>query len=118
MADIGVGFDVPQGATDCHMHIFGDPIAYPPAAHRAYDPRPMGWDAYDAEAARMGFSRVVVVQPSAYGTDNRCTLDAMRGRQRRLSWRRIPPGRTSAFATSEPDRRRPVPIEDPFMTNT
>ena len=74
------GFAVPPGATDCHMHVFGDPAAYPPAAHRAYDPRTMGWEVYDGEAARMGFSRVVVVQPSAYGTDNRCTLDAIRGR--------------------------------------
>lgn len=73
-----IGFAVPAGACDCHMHIFGDPGEYPPASHRAYDPRAMGWAEYDSTG--LGFARVVVVQPSAYGTDNRCTLDAMRGR--------------------------------------
>lgn len=71
---------VPANACDCHMHIFGDPAVYPPAAWRAYDPVAMGLDRYDAEAARMGFSRVVFVQPSAYGTDNSCMLDALRAR--------------------------------------
>ena len=30
-----LGFVVPEGATDCHMHIFGNMAAYPPAAWRA-----------------------------------------------------------------------------------
>ena len=71
---------VPANACDSHMHIFGDPAHYPAAARRAYDPVPMGLDRYHAEAARMGFSRVVFVQPSAYGTDNSCMLDALRAR--------------------------------------
>lgn len=75
-----LGFAVPEGATDCHMHIFGDPAAYPPAAWRAYDPTPATLPVYNAEAARMGFSRVVFVQPSAYGTDNRCMMDALKSR--------------------------------------
>lgn len=74
------GFAVPEGACDCHMHIFGDPAAYPPAAWRAYDPTPKELPEYNAEAARMGFSRVVFVQPSAYGTDNSCMKEALRAR--------------------------------------
>ncbi len=74
------GFDVPAGATDCHMHIFGDPARFPPAAWRAYDPTPATLPVYNAEAARMGFSRVVFVQPSAYGTDNSCMKEALRAR--------------------------------------
>ncbi|MBN8892628.1 MAG: hypothetical protein BGP12_06185 [Rhodospirillales bacterium 70-18] len=74
------GFTVPALACDCHMHIFGDPARYPPAAWRAYDPVEMGLDRYNAEAARMGFGRVVFVQPSAYGTDNACLLDSLRAR--------------------------------------
>jgi len=73
---------IPEGATDCHMHVFGDPAAYPPAAWRAYDPTPMTLGQYNAEAARMGFGRVVFVQPSAYGTDNACMKDALRARPR------------------------------------
>ena len=76
------GFVVPAGATDCHMHIFGDPATYPPAAWRAYDPTPATLPVYNAEAARMGFSRVVFVQPSAYGTDNTCMKDALRARSK------------------------------------
>jgi predicted TIM-barrel fold metal-dependent hydrolase len=76
------GFAVPEGATDCHMHIFGEPAAYPPAAWRAYDPTPATLAQYNAEAARMGFSRVVFVQPSAYGTDNACMKDQLRARPR------------------------------------
>ena len=45
------------------MHIFGDMATYPPAAWRAYDPTPATLQVYNAEAARMGFSRVVFVQP-------------------------------------------------------
>ena len=71
---------VPANACDCHMHIFGDPAMYPPATWRAYDPVPMGLDRYDKEAARMGFARVVFVQPSAYGTDNSCMLAALLAR--------------------------------------
>jgi predicted TIM-barrel fold metal-dependent hydrolase len=74
------GFAVPPLATDCHMHIFGDPARYPPAAWRAYDPVEMNLERYGAEAARMGFGRVVFVQPSAYGTDNACALDSLRAR--------------------------------------
>lgn len=71
-------FEVPDDACDCHMHVFGDPAQYPPAALRAYTPTPMGLAEYQVEQAKLGFSRVVIVQPSAYGTDNRCTLDALR----------------------------------------
>jgi predicted TIM-barrel fold metal-dependent hydrolase len=74
------GFAVPPMACDCHMHIFGDPARYPPAAWRAYDPIEMPLTRYNAEAARMGFGRVVFVQPSAYGTDNACMLDSLRAR--------------------------------------
>jgi predicted TIM-barrel fold metal-dependent hydrolase len=74
------GFAVPALACDCHMHIFGDPARYSPAAWRAYDPVEMPLRRYNAEAARMGFARVVFVQPSAYGTDNACMLDSLRAR--------------------------------------
>jgi predicted TIM-barrel fold metal-dependent hydrolase len=76
------GFAVPAGATDCHMHVFGETAAYPPASWRAYDPTPATLAQYNAEAARMGFSRVVFVQPSAYGTDNSCMKDQLRARPR------------------------------------
>jgi D-galactarolactone isomerase len=68
-------FKAPADAADCHIHV--------------YDPRfPMAWpnlrgtsDASVAEyrriQQRLGTTRTVVVQPAAYGTDNRVTLDAV-----------------------------------------
>lgn len=76
------GFAVPPLACDCHMHIFGDPARYPPAAWRAYDPVEMPLARYHEAAKRIGFGRVVFVQPSAYGTDNACLLDSLRARPR------------------------------------
>ena len=72
------GFAVPLGATDCHMHVFGDPARYPAAAVRGYDPVPASLAAYRAMAGSLGLQRVVLVQPSAYGTDNSCMMDALR----------------------------------------
>jgi predicted TIM-barrel fold metal-dependent hydrolase len=71
-------FSVPPGACDCHMHIFGPADRYPPAAERVYTPSPTPLAAWRAMAARLGFARVVFVQPSAYGTDNRAMLDALK----------------------------------------
>lgn len=69
---------VPPGACDTHMHIYGPPARYPLAATAAKPP-PAGADlaAYRGVMARLGLDRVVVVQPSAYGADNACTMDAV-----------------------------------------
>jgi predicted TIM-barrel fold metal-dependent hydrolase len=71
----------PLPICDCHMHVFGDPARYPGAANRTYSPSPKPLVEYDQVAAALGIQRIVIVQPSAYGTDNRCTLDALAGRQ-------------------------------------
>ena len=71
-------FAVPDGACDCHMHVFGPRGLYPPAAQRVYTPTPAPVAAWRAMAGRLGLTRVVFVQPSAYGTDNGAMLDALR----------------------------------------
>jgi predicted TIM-barrel fold metal-dependent hydrolase len=70
-------FPVPAGACDTHMHVFGDAGRYPPSPHRVYTPTPAPYAAWRALAGRLGLARVVFVQPSAYGTDNRALLDAL-----------------------------------------
>ena len=70
--------DTPALACDCHLHVFGDPACYPPAAHRAYTPVAASLEQWRAMAAPLGLQRLVLVQPSAYGTDNACMLDALR----------------------------------------
>ena len=73
-----VNFQVPVGACDCHVHIFGDPQRYPFIPGRVYTPEPASVVELRAMLDAIHMQRVVVVQPSVYGTDNRCTLDAVR----------------------------------------
>lgn len=69
---------LPKGATDCHMHIYGDPERYPVNAASPFKPVAEGTvESYKRLMTVLGLTRTVVVQPSAYGTDNSCTLDAM-----------------------------------------
>lgn len=67
--------NVPAGACDTHMHVYyaGHPVA-PTAVAMPPEGPP---EAYRAVQRRLGFERVVVVQPSAYGFDNEPTLRAM-----------------------------------------
>lgn len=72
-----VNFDVPPGACDCHTHIFGDSARFPMAPERTYTPEPASVKEIRALHGALHTSRVVIVQPSVYGTDNACTLDAI-----------------------------------------
>ncbi len=67
----------PAGSTDCHFHIFGPHARYPLSPGRSYTPPEALIEQYQVLAATLGIERMVVVQPSIYGTDNRCTLDAV-----------------------------------------
>jgi predicted TIM-barrel fold metal-dependent hydrolase len=69
---------VPQGACDCHTHVFLDERAYPYAPSRRYTPPPASIEALAAWHDAVGIGRVVVVQPSVYGADNAATLQALR----------------------------------------
>ena len=73
-----VRYAVPPLACDCHMHVFGSPDRYPGAADRSYTPTAAPLTAWQAVAGPLGLQRLVVVQPSAYGADNTCTLESMR----------------------------------------
>ena len=65
----------PPGACDCHIHVY-DP-AYPLAASATFKPPHAPVDAYRAVQRALGLQRVIVVQPTGYGFDNRCTLEAL-----------------------------------------
>ena len=64
------------GATDSHVHIF-DPENFPYAAARRYTPPPATVGDLRKLQALIGTERVVCVQPSVYGTDNRCLVHAL-----------------------------------------
>ncbi|CAN5474015.1 amidohydrolase family protein [soil metagenome] len=70
-------FDVPPGACDCHVHVFADPATFALAAERRYNPEQASTGQLRQHLGLLGLQRVVVVQPSPYGTDNACTLDAV-----------------------------------------
>jgi len=73
-----VNFAVPPGACDTHTHIFGDPRRFPFATPRMYTPEPTPVTEQRALHRALHTTRVVIVQPSVYNTDNACTLDALR----------------------------------------
>ena len=68
---------LPAGACDSHMHIFDPRFAPSPHWHRT--PPVADVPAYRLLQKRIGTSRTVVVTPSTYGVDNRCTLAALAG---------------------------------------
>lgn len=63
------------GACDCHLHVFED--SYPLAPSATFKPPHAPAGAYRAVQAALGLARAVVVQPTGYAFDNRCTLSAM-----------------------------------------
>jgi len=72
---------LPAGACDCHVHVVGDPRRYPMAADRHYTPGPAGPANLLRHLDGLGLARAVIVQPSIYGTDNRCLLDSLEALQ-------------------------------------
>jgi Predicted metal-dependent hydrolase of the TIM-barrel fold len=69
-------FKLPEGAVDCHMHIYDD--RFPVAPGTTLRPPNATVEQYRNLQRRLGVHRNVVVTPSTYGTDNRCTLDALK----------------------------------------
>jgi len=72
-----VNFSVPPGACDSHTHIFGDPSRFAFWPGRVYTPEPASVDEMRTMHRALHMNRVVIVQPSVYGTDNSCTVDAI-----------------------------------------
>ncbi|WLE59533.1 amidohydrolase family protein [Burkholderia plantarii] len=70
-------FHIPSGACDCHVHVIGPQSRYPMLSDRAYTPSEASVANLRAHLAQIGMSRVVLIQPSFYGTDNACLIDAL-----------------------------------------
>lgn len=69
---------LPANACDCHVHVYGDPVRFPFFTGRRFTPPQARIEQLIEHQQALGFGRVVIVQPSVYGTDNRCTVDAIR----------------------------------------
>ena len=66
---------IPPDACDCHIHVFEEGRALAPTA--TFKPPNAPVPAYREIQKEIGFTRVLVVQPTGYAFDNGCTLDAM-----------------------------------------
>ncbi len=69
-------FHVPVGSCDCHVHIFGPRERYPLAEDRTFAPGLASVEDLVAMHRSIGIDRVVLVQASPQGFDNRGVLDA------------------------------------------
>lgn len=68
--------DAPEGACDCHHHIYDGRFPVSPHWRQGFPPGAAVAD-YRLLQQRLGLTRSVVVQPSTYGVDNRCLVDAL-----------------------------------------
>ena len=66
---------VPAGACDCHIHVIDGRFTLVNPGTGAK--QGMSIPDYRLLMKRNGTTRAVIVQPKVYGTDNRCTLDAV-----------------------------------------
>ncbi len=71
-------FRSPPLGCDAHFHVFGPADRYPYGSDLRYAPPLAPLADFLALSGTLGLERFVFVQPSAYGRDNRCMLDAMR----------------------------------------
>ncbi|MBG6073673.1 MULTISPECIES: amidohydrolase [unclassified Polaromonas] len=66
---------LPQGACDCHLHVFERGYALAPMA--TFTPPLAPATRYREVQRALGLQRAVVVQPTGYGFDNACTQAAV-----------------------------------------
>jgi predicted TIM-barrel fold metal-dependent hydrolase len=69
---------VPNGACDCHTHVFCDSQRFPYWTGRTYTPEIATVNESLALHRSLHVERIVVVNSLVYGNDNSCMLDALR----------------------------------------
>lgn len=68
---------LPSLACDTHCHVFGPPETFPYVEDRTYTPEPASAQMLVDMHRKHGFSRAVVVQAGAHGTDHRALIDIL-----------------------------------------
>lgn len=68
---------VPAGAWDCQLHIYGDPVRFPPQRKSAYKPLKAWFDDAHAMSKALGMTHVSIVQATSYGSDHSLLLDTL-----------------------------------------
>ncbi|SHJ25047.1 amidohydrolase family protein [Wenxinia saemankumensis] len=64
-------------AWDTHVHVIGESGRFPLSPARGYEPPDAPLEALLAHLDAIGAGRAVLVQPSVYGFDNACLIDAI-----------------------------------------
>jgi 2-pyrone-4,6-dicarboxylate lactonase len=77
-------FKLPPLSCDAHCHVFGPGNVFPYAPNRKYTPEDAPKEALAALHAKLGVERVVIVQASCHGHDNRAMLDAIASNPRKF----------------------------------
>ncbi|RDW95171.1 hypothetical protein BP5796_00934 [Coleophoma crateriformis] len=85
--------EIPSGSWDSHMHVV-DPGLYPLSSSAQYTPSPHTISQAMTFESSVGISNIVLVQPSIYGNDNSCMLDALKN---------LGPDRARAVVTFDPE---------------
>lgn len=93
---------IPSGSWDSHMHIL-DPHNYPLASDARYTPSPHTLADANAFERSVGIRNIVLVQPSIYGYDNSCMLDALR---------QLGPQRARAVVAFDPEATTRSTLQD------
>ena len=75
---------VPPLACDTHAHVFGPGNTYPFVPDGLYTPADALLPDFRHMLDAIGITRGVLVQPSIYGTNNQCMLDALKQDSQRL----------------------------------
>ena len=70
-------FQLPSGACDSHVHVFGPAERFPYAANRPYTPVDAPKEKLFALHRLLGIERCVIVQSTMHGLDNRVVEDAI-----------------------------------------
>lgn len=71
--------EVPAGACDCHVHLYGPAARYPFASDASFIPPDRTLADYMRVFDALGLSRAVIVHGVVHGIDCRVTLDAIAG---------------------------------------
>ncbi|QQK41997.1 Amidohydrolase 2 [Penicillium digitatum] len=93
---------LPSKSWDSHMHVV-EPERFPVSPKAVYKPAAHTLPEALAFESELGVENLVFVQPSVYGTDNSCLLDALR---------RLGPSRGRAVVVVDPATIRPETLNE------
>jgi 2-pyrone-4,6-dicarboxylate lactonase len=84
MSGLTARASLPAEAWDCHTHIFGDPVRFPPRVASSYAMPDAPYEAHAGMLKANGLDRGVIVQPAPYAQDMSVMIEALAAADGRL----------------------------------